>query len=140
MEQEPIHIFRFVLHSNLNNVHRVSTFLKKVNKIAQLSEDDFYRLLISATEAVNNAIIHGNNRDENKRVEIVCELKKTVLILSVSDEGKGFDLKKIPNPLKKKNKMKTGGRGIFLMQTLVDSVENKKTENGSVTVLKMKLG
>ena len=95
--------------------------------------------LISATEAVNNAIIHGNSCDEKKNVEILCEIKKTVLVLSVSDEGGGFDLAKIPNPLKRKNKMNSGGRGIFLMQTLMESVENKKTDNGSVTILKMKL-
>jgi serine/threonine-protein kinase RsbW len=50
-----------------------------------------------------------------------------------SDEGRGFDLKKIRNPLEEKNLMRESGRGIFLMRTLMDKVEYV-AEGGGVQV------
>jgi len=133
------HIFTLHIQSSLKSIRRLSAFLKKANTVINLSENDFYRLHLCATEAVNNAILHGNNLDEKKVVEIRCEVKKTVLILSVSDFGNGFIVNAIPNPLRGKNKLKSGGRGIFLMKALMDSIESRRTKTGSVTILKMRL-
>jgi len=142
--KELSHQFQLTLKSNLKFLKRIPAFIKKVNTVAKLNEQDFHRLLLSASEAVNNAMIHGNKLDETKTVIILCEVKTTMLILTVLDEGNGFDVSKIPNPLNRKNRLRERGRGIFLMRTLMDEVVfpekidvQKKITSGSVVVLKM---
>jgi len=139
MNSTPPALFHLRLKSSLKQVHRVVRFLRKVNKVTHLDEEHFYRLLLSTSEAVNNAILHGNRSDEKKQVEVVCEIKSRVLIVRVSDEGNGFDTEKTPNPLRKNNKLRAGGRGIFLMKALMDDVTWKATKTGFTLQMKLRL-
>jgi len=139
------HQFQLRLKSNLKFLKRLPVFLKNVNAVAKFDEQDFHRLLLSASEAVNNAMIHGNKLNEAKSVTLTCEITATMLILAVRDEGNGFDVSSIPNPLNRNNRLRERGRGIFLMRTLMDEVEfpkkmylRKNIRTGSVIVLKMK--
>jgi serine/threonine-protein kinase RsbW len=114
--------FHLDCRSDSREVRRIESFLNKVNKTANLDDGTFYRLLVATTEAVNNAIIHGNKSDPHKYVHVVCILYKDSLVLRVKDEGKGFRPDEIPDPLAEKNLLKTSGRGIFLMRSLMDKV------------------
>jgi len=116
-------VFRLTLHSNPKQIRRVETLLRKINRVAQLDEIELHKLMVSLTEAVNNAIIHGNKLDESKKVVVRCTLLPDWLIVSVKDEGRGFKLDKVRNPLRKKNLLRDSGRGIFLMRTLMNRVE-----------------
>lgn len=109
------------------------------NKEIGLDDGTMYRLLVAATEAVNNAILHGNASDPRKRVHLCLRTTKHTLILRVSDEGQGFDAGSLPNPLDEKNLMKEHGRGVFLIRSLMDEVEFVKLKAGSAAVLKVKL-
>ena len=122
--------FRATIPSNPKNVSRVETFLKKVNKAIHLDEIQFHKLMVSLTEAVNNAIIHGNRSDATKKVLLKCEHLPGWLLLIVEDQGKGFKVDHVANPLKKRNLLKESGRGIFLMRTLMDKVEFQQTATG----------
>jgi serine/threonine-protein kinase RsbW len=122
--------FRLTMASDPRNVGKVETFLKKVNKAVRLDEIQFHKLMVSLTEAVNNAIIHGNKSDATKKVMLKCEHLPGWLLLIVADQGKGFRPDLVANPLKKKNLMKESGRGIFLMRTLMDKVEFEQTLSG----------
>ena len=106
-----------------------------MNEVAKLDDGTFYRLLVAGTEAVNNGILHGNKSDPRKFVQIVVVLEKDCLIVRVKDEGKGFKLDQIPDPLEEKNLLKTSGRGIFLMRSLMDKVIFHITDEGTIVEL-----
>jgi serine/threonine-protein kinase RsbW len=123
--------FRMTMHSNPKLIHRVEKFLQKVNKSAHLDEIQFNKVLISTTEAMNNAIFHGNKSDPRKKVYLTCELSTERMILRVRDSGAGFNPHKIANPLDESNLLRESGRGIFLMRTLMDKVQFHFSEEGS---------
>ncbi len=111
------------MKSNPRNIGRVEALLKKLGKSIRLDEIQFHKLMVSLTEAVNNAIIHGNRSEPARRVRITCEVLPGWLLIMVDDEGKGFKPERIGNPLAKENVLRESGRGIFLMRTLMDKVE-----------------
>jgi serine/threonine-protein kinase RsbW len=93
--------------------------------------------LISLTEAVNNAIIHGNRKDESKTVKIQLSQAKGHIAIRVSDEGRGFDYQSIPDPTAPENLTKVGGRGVFLMQQLSDRIHFH--DNGRTVEMQFRL-
>lgn len=117
----------------------MEALLKKIQRSAHIDEIQFHKLMVSLTEAVNNAIIHGNKSDETKKVSVQCELKPGWLVATVADEGKGFKPEKVRNPLSKKNLLRANGRGVFLMRTLMDKVEYDIQETGARVVLWLSL-
>ena len=125
-----------VINSNPNNIlkleHYLSSFVNKVDGFSSRYSD----VLISLTEAVNNAIIHGNNRDENKKVEINMKCTTKGVHFSVSDEGKGFNPSALPDPTKPENLECCGGRGVFIMSRLCD----KLAFNNNGSAVKMYFG
>ena len=127
--------FSMTLHSIPGQIRRVEGFLKKVNRFAHLDEIQMHKMMVSLTEAVNNAIIHGNKSDETKKVHVRCEILPGWLVVFVHDEGKGFRPSRVRNPLKKQNLLRENGRGIFLMRTLMDRVEFDIDPSGAEVAL-----
>ena len=80
-------VYRVSLSSSPKNIGKVETFLKKVNHAVHLDEIQMHKLMVSLTEAVNNAIVHGNKSDEKKKVAVVCEILPGWLLFLVTDEG-----------------------------------------------------
>ena len=128
--RSPRRVFRMTLPSTPKSIARVESFLQKVNQAAQLDEIAFHKVMVSLTEAVNNAIMHGNRAQREKKVRVRCEIQDNGLFFSVSDEGKGFRPELIDNPLKDENLLKESARGVFLMRTLMDRVEFHHSEDG----------
>jgi len=116
-------IFRLTLPSRTDSIRRVEPYLNKINAVAKLDEVLFNKLMVSVTEGVNNAIIHGNKLDPAKKVRVVAELLPGWLVVMITDEGRGFKPSTVKSPLKKTNLLKDSGRGLFLMRTLMDKVE-----------------
>jgi len=131
--------FTFDCKSDPQEVRNIETFLKKVNALLRLDDGTMYRLLLCCTEAVNNAILHGNHSDPSKNVYMRCVIQKTALIVTVKDEGTGFDSKKLANPLAKENLLKENGRGVFLMRSLMYEVKYTRTKTGMTVRMKLKL-
>jgi len=127
--------FHLECKSEPKEVRRIEPFLNKVNEVARLDDGTFYRLLVAGTEAVNNGILHGNKSDPRKLVRVLVILERDSLIVRVKDEGKGFRVDEIPDPLEEKNLLKTNGRGIFLMRSLMDKVVFHITEEGTIVEL-----
>ncbi len=126
---------RMTLPSNPKSIGRVEGFIKRIGKKIHLDEIQMHKLTVSLTEAVNNAIIHGNKSDPAKKVTVVCECERDNLVITVADQGKGFKPEKVKNPLKEENLTRTSGRGIFLMRTLMDKVEYAIGKAGSTVKL-----
>ena len=139
IKQKQIEKYVLVLNSNPKQVVKVEGFLLKVNEKLRLDEIKYNKLLVATTEAVNNSIIHGNKRDPKKKVVITCELNSRNIVVRVHDEGEGIDVSKLPNPLAKENLLRENGRGIFLMRSLMDTVEFDKTPDGAEVVMVMSL-
>ena len=107
--------------------------IEDVCEIYNVSEDNFGNILIAVTEAVNNAISHGNKNNPSKSVQIGFENMEKKLTFSVSDEGSGFDYNGLPDPTDPTNIDKVNGRGVFLMKHLADKVEFN--QNGKEVLL-----
>jgi serine/threonine-protein kinase RsbW len=128
-----------VLPSNPKAVSRVERFLEKICNAIGFDDDRFNKILVAATEAVNNGIIHGNKRNSKKRVTITCTVRKTVFTICVEDEGTGVDPITLPDPLSKKNLLRENGRGVFLMRSLMDNVKFKRSPGHSAVIMKMRI-
>jgi serine/threonine-protein kinase RsbW len=125
--------------SEPREIAKVEQFLAKVNKKAKLDDGTMYRLLVATTEAVNNAILHGNKKDPKKIVKVVCCLQNDVLAMTVTDSGKGFDPNSLANPLEEENLLKESGRGIFLIRSLMDEVTFQIRKSGTSITMKIDL-
>jgi serine/threonine-protein kinase RsbW len=100
-----------------------------LNEHFGIPEEKLHALLVAVTEAVNNGMIHGNKNDKTKHVTITCSLHKKLLTVTITDEGAGFAPEALPNPLHDENLLRAGGRGVFLMKTLMESVTFNEAGN-----------
>lgn len=96
-----------------------------------MDEIRMHKVMVSLTEAVNNAILHGNRSDPSRKVRILCRILPGWLLFQVNDQGKGFDPAKVDSPLREENLLRESGRGIFLMRTLMDKVEIEPSGEGT---------
>ncbi len=108
--------------SDLKYMLEVEGLIDEVCSSYELNEDHYGNILIAVTEAVNNAIVHGNLNDEDKKVTIEANKRDKEVVFIISDEGKGFDYTNLPDPTAPENIEKPDGRGIFLMKNLSDEV------------------
>lgn len=109
--------------SSLSNINEVESLIDKVCEDLSLNEDFYGNILIAVTEAVNNAIVHGNKLEESKKVKVDVMKDNAAVVFSVADQGSGFDFNNLPDPTAPENLEKPDGRGIFLMKNLSDEVE-----------------
>ena len=126
----------YMLHiaSHPNSIRQLDPFVHRVVNDYEIPEDRYGDILISLTEAVNNAIIHGNRSDSRKRVTVRVERRMSHLSIVVEDEGCGFDFRQLPDPTEPENLTKIGGRGVFLMHNLCDAVRYQR--NGCAVELR----
>ena len=115
------------------NIRIIESFIDNAKDKYHLDDDIYGNIMIAVTEAVNNAIKHGNKDNSSKNVSISLSLEDGLIKFKVQDEGSGFDFHKLPDPTAPENISKPGGRGIFLMKNLSDEVDFK--ENGKVVEL-----
>lgn len=132
-----MHPTELILKSDPQKINEVESFVKQFARDLKINENIFPNILISVTEAVNNAIIHGNQRNINKEVKIYLEESETTLTIIVSDQGSGFNPSNVPDPTLEENIDKLGGRGVFLIQQLCDKVFFKN--NGRTVEMKFNL-
>lgn len=114
------------------NIRIVESFIDNAKERFSLDDDIYGNIMIAVTESVNNAIVHGNQKDTNKNVTLQLKVDENLLHFIISDEGPGFDYNQLPDPTSPENLDKPGGRGIFLMKHLSDEV---KFENGGRAVI-----
>ena len=114
--------------SVLENIHIAEQLIDDVCAEFHVKEDYYGELLIAMTEAVNNAIVHGN-----KMVTIHFTVNENNLRFTIEDEGPGFDYDNLPDPTAPENIEKPHGRGVFLMKKLADNCLFE--DNGRVVIL-----
>jgi serine/threonine-protein kinase RsbW len=110
--------------SVIDNINEVEKLVDDVCAKFHVKEDFYGEILISMTEAVNNAIVHGNKLQKDRKVKVTFEvIDDKVIRFTVEDEGPGFDYEHLPDPTAPENIEKPHGRGVFLMRQLSDRCE-----------------
>jgi serine/threonine-protein kinase RsbW len=107
----------------------VSEFLSR----AGVSEDAAFGIDMAVREAVTNAVVHGNKRDETKFIELSLRTLSGAVEITVHDQGSGFNPNDIPDPTREENILKTSGRGIFFMRNFMDEVDWSINPKGGTT-------
>ncbi len=108
----------------------VAPFVEKVMAIVKqmgCAEGKEFEIETSLIEALANAITHGAGDDPDKQIQVcvACDEERGMLII-VRDPGGGFDPAQIPNPVRGKNVYSEHGRGIYLINQLMDEVRFEK--------------
>lgn len=119
--------------SLIENIQIIESFIDNAKEDFEINDDLYGNIMISVTECISNAIVHGNQSNASKMVHLELQLEPGLLRCSIEDEGNGFDFNQLPDPTDPENIEKVGGRGIFLMKHLSDEV--KFEEGGKKTVL-----
>ena len=125
--------------SDQEHLVAVDEFLEGTLRGYGVDESLVADIAISVTEIVNNGIIHGNGRDKAKRVSLTINKKGDELTFIITDQGTGFNPEQVDDPLKEENLLKEVGRGIFIVRSLMDSVDVQATPNGSVVTMTKKI-
>lgn len=113
---------QFILSSTSEAIAEVEKIVTNICTEYDIPEDAFGNILIALTEAVNNAVYHGNKNDPDKKIIIEFFNLHNEIIFTITDEGNGFDYKNLPDPTIPENISKIGGRGIFIIHQLADKV------------------
>ena len=124
---------RIEIPSLSENIRMIESFIDNAKEKYHLDDDIYGNIMIAVTEAVNNAIKHGNRNNSSKNVHLSLALEDGLIRFRVEDEGDGFDYNHLPDPTAPENLEKPGGRGIFLMKHLSDEVTFK--ERGKIVEL-----
>jgi len=121
------------ISSAIENLTLAENLVDTIFEKFKIHEDYYGNILVAVTEAVTNAIEHGNAGDPSKSVNISCDAQEKKVSFHISDQGEGFDFDNLPDPTDPENIEKPNGRGIYLMKNLADDVEF--SENGRIVEL-----
>ena len=127
--------YQVVFPSHIKYLPEAEDLTSRISKELLFDEDARDDLSIAITELFNNALHHGNKNDASKKITITFTVLSGGLQISVRDEGKGFEPAKIKNPLDEENILKTSGRGLFLVEQLVDEIDYKVSPKGSEVIV-----
>jgi serine/threonine-protein kinase RsbW len=111
------------LDSASESIHIVEKLIDAICANYKVNEDHYGNILVAVTEAVNNAIYHGNKANPGKKIRVTFSSDNKAISFTVRDEGEGFDFKHLPDPTDPQNLDKPSGRGVFLMHRLADDVK-----------------
>ena len=117
--------------SDMSNIYRAEQLVDLISVKLEIADELYGNILVCVVEAVSNAIQHGNDNDVTKIVCLKYSYKNNKLTFTISDEGNGFDLDKVPDPTLPENVENIKGRGIFLINHLSDEL---KFENGGSVI------
>jgi serine/threonine-protein kinase RsbW len=128
---------KLVLASTFEELDRAIDMIEAFVEQHGLDDDVLERLRLVGSEAVTNAIKHGNALDASKKVTLTLGLENEFVEMRVSDEGPGFVIAEIPDPLANENLLATGGRGVYFIFEFSDEVIFE--DGGSVLCARFKV-
>ena len=109
--------------SHFDNIDLVDVVTDAVLRHTGMDDESVERLGLAIREAVANGVQHGNKEQPEKRVAVSFAFDKEEISIRIQDEGEGFDLDGLPDPLAPENLFKPRGRGILLMNSFMDEVD-----------------
>jgi len=135
--------------STLESVDVAEALILKAAATAGFDEDEQHRIGMAVRECMVNAVVHGNRYNRNKKVRVGATLKPDStepsggghFIVRIVDEGEGFEMEEVPDPLHDNNLLRHSGRGLFLMGAFVDEMKIRKLDpSGTEVILIKKVG
>lgn len=120
--------------SELEYLDLIQTLTDSITRFIGFDTDTAHWIGMSVRESVTNAIQHGNKLDQAKKVDVRYEIGTGELAISVRDQGNGFSVDKLPNPLDPENLLKPSGRGIFYIRSFMDEVEFLSLPEGGMEI------
>lgn len=126
----------FELPSAISLMHIVLDYLMKRVEKQGVVKSEQSNLFVALDEAFVNAIKHGNKYDPTKLVHIAAEVSRHEAKFTIEDEGEGFDVDSIPDPLDPENLFKTSGRGVLFIYNIMDEVQYNDRGNRLTMVKK----
>ncbi len=128
----------FKLPSTQSSIHKLEDLIESFCcEQPLITKEQYGNILIASTEAFNNALYHGNKNNPTKVISVEIEISNTQFVITISDQGNGFDFEKVADPTLPENLLKETGRGIFIMKALSD--ECTFFDNGKSVRLKFKI-
>lgn len=138
MKSSPSRTVRLDIASRVDLMEVVQTALNHLSGLLGFDEEAVHYMSVALRESVVNAIKHGNQGDESKRVAVEFVLHSGALEFRVQDEGTGFDPNRVANPVEPENLLRPDGRGIFFMRNFMDVVEYSFPPRGGTVVRMVK--
>src|SRR5215470_16992394 len=126
------------LETQVESVNLAEEMCLRLAEAAGFGEDECYRIGMSVREGVINAFHYGNQEKPEKKIYLAVELSPDIMTIHVLDEGKGFNLADVPDPLAEENLLSTSGRGIFLMRAFMDEFEVVTGSTGGAEIVMSK--
>jgi len=126
------------MDSTLESVDSAEELAVGMAERAGVDEDDLMKVGMAVRECMVNAVVHGNRYNANKKVRFSVAANSRQFTVRVADEGEGFDFDNLPDPLAPENLLKTSGRGIFLIKSLMDETQMRRLESGGIEVTMIK--
>jgi serine/threonine-protein kinase RsbW len=127
-----------ILDTHVESVNLAEEMCLRVAEAVGFNEDECYRIGMSVREGVINAFHYGNQEKPSKKIHLALDLTPEKMIIHVMDEGKGFRLEDVPDPLAEENLLSTSGRGIFLMRTFMDEFSVVPGRTGGAEIIMSK--
>jgi serine/threonine-protein kinase RsbW len=119
----------------MESVGEVEAAAEKIAAESGLDEDQRFHVGMAVREAAVNAVLHGNEYDPARMIEVTFEHNAADFIFKIADEGCGFDPDHLPDPLAPENLLRGTGRGIFLIRSLMDEVHFRQLHPGTELTL-----
>jgi serine/threonine-protein kinase RsbW len=113
-------LFTLQLPSQMDSIAQLEALIEEIADKYQIADDTFANMMTCLSEAVNNAIVHGNKLNPAKKVIVNAEIDGRRIVWTVTDEGDGFDPDYIPDPTAPENLESLTGRGVFIIKQLAD--------------------
>ena len=127
-----------VLDTQVESVNLAEEMCLRVAEAAGFDEEMCYRIGMSVREGVINAFHYGNQERPDKKIHLAVDITPEKLVIHVMDEGKGFKLSDVPDPLAEENILSTSGRGIFLMRAFMDEFDVVPGTTGGAEIVMSK--
>ena len=135
-------LVRLQIPSLFDMVDVVQVLSDRMGQMAAFDEDAIHWVGVAVRESVINAIKHGNREHPDKTVTIEFKFtpadEPTELVIQVRDQGEGFEIEEVADPLAPENLLKSSGRGIFFMRSFMDDVQMRKAPQGGMEVRMVK--
>ena len=119
----------------MHKIIKLENLLFTLNEFYGIDQERFINFHIAVSEALINAIVHGNKENPEKRVLVDIYETDDSLEVVVKDEGEGFNVNKLPDPTESENLHKEHGRGVYIMKMLTDGYECTTGNDGTTVRL-----
>ena len=122
------------LESTLQSVEKAEAAVGKEAQKAGFDTEEIESIGMAVRECMVNAVVHGNRYNRKKHVHLAVENTTNLIVITIGDEGEGFDMSSLPDPTSPENLLRQSGRGILLIRAFMDEFDVHPRQGGGTEV------